>query len=47
MCCKLGKTHFSHIFFEHGYLTYYKHYRHDNCYTCCRDLFGGKRVSEF
>ena len=34
-CHELEKTYFSHIFFEHGFLTYYDTYVHDDFYTQC------------
>ena len=39
--------HFSHIFFQHGYLTYYSNYLLENLYVYSLDLFGGKTVSKF
>ena len=45
MCPEYENPHFSHIFFEHGYLTYYSTYRLDNLYVYSLDVYGGKRVS--
>ena len=47
MCRKPENPHFSHIFFEHGYLTYLSTYVLENLDICCWDMFGGKRVSKF
>ena len=47
MCNDSENPHFSYIFFEHGYLTYYSTYLPENLYVYCYDVFGGKRVSKF
>ena len=47
MCAESENHHFSHIFFQHGYLTYYSTYLIENLYVYSRDLFGGKVVSKF
>ena len=46
MCAESENPHFSHIFFQHGYLTYYSTYLLENLYVYSLDLFGG-RVSHF
>ena len=38
-------SHFSHIFFQHGYLTYYSTYLLKNVYVYSLDVSGGKGVS--
>ena len=40
-------SHFSHIFFQHGYLTYYSTYLHKYLYVDSLDVYGGKHVSNF
>ena len=47
MYSEFENPHFSNIFFEHGYLTYYSTYLFENVYVYCWDMYGGKRVSEF
>ena len=47
MCAESENHHFSHIFFQHGYLTYYSTYLLENLYVYSLDLFGGKGVSKF
>ena len=47
MCAESENHHFSHIFFQHGYLTYYSTYLFENLYVYSQDLFGGKDVSKF
>ena len=37
--------HFSHTFFEHGYLTYYSTYLLEIVYVYSLCVSGGKRVS--
>ena len=46
MCPESESTHFSHIFCQHGYLTYYKTYLLENVYVCSLDVYGGKCVSK-
>ena len=46
MCAESENHHFSHTFFQHGYLTYYSTYLLENLYVCSLDLFGGKGVSK-
>ena len=45
--CAESENHFSHIFFQHGYLTYYSTYLFENLYVDSLDLFGGNSVSKF
>ena len=45
MCPEYENPHFSHIFFEHGYLTYYSTYL--LLYVYSLDVYGGKCVSNF
>ena len=33
MCPEYENLHFSHIFFQHGYLTYYRTYLLENVYA--------------
>ena len=40
-------SHFSHIFFQHGYLTYYSTYLIENLHVYSSDVYGGERVSKF
>ena len=40
-------SHFSHIFCQHGYLTYYSTYLHKNLYVYSLAVSGEKRVSNF
>ena len=47
MCAESENHHFSHIFFQHGYLTYYSTYRLENLYVYSLYLLGGKGVSTF
>ena len=47
MCPECGNPHFSHIFFENGYLNYYSTYLLENLYVYSLDVSGGKRVSTF
>ena len=47
MCPDYENPHFSHIFFEHGYLTYYSTYLLENVYVYSLDVYGGKDVSFF
>ena len=47
MCPEYENPHFSQIFFEHGYLTYYSTYRLENLYVHSLDVYGGKHVSNF
>ena len=42
MCAESENHHFSHIFFQHGYLTYYSTYLLENLYVYSLGLFGGK-----
>ena len=39
-------SHFSHIFFQHGYLLYYSTYLLKFCYVYSLDVSGGKGVSK-
>ena len=43
-CAESENHHFSHIFFQHEYLTYYSTYLLENLYAYSLDLFGGKGV---
>ena len=47
MCPEYENSHFSHISFEHGYLTYYSTYLLENLYVYSLDEYGGKGVSIF
>ena len=47
MCPEYENSHFSHIFFEHRYLTYYSTYLLENLYVYSLDVYGGKGVSNF
>ena len=47
MCPESVNHSFSHIFFQHGYLTYYSSYLLGNLHVYFLDLFGGKGVSIF
>ena len=47
MCPEYENPYFSHVFFEHGYLTYYGFYRLENVYVYSLDVYGGKHVSNF
>ena len=47
MCAESENHHFSHIFFQHEYLTYHSTYLLENLYVYSLDLFGGKGVSKF
>ena len=47
MCPKYQNSHFSHIFFQHGYLTYYSTYLLKNVYVYSLDISGVKGVSNF
>ena len=47
MCPESENPHFSHIFFQHGYLTYYNTHLLENSYVYSLDVSGGKRVSKF
>ena len=46
MCPESENPHFSHIFFQHGYLTYYNTYLLENSYVYSLDVSGGKGVSK-
>ena len=41
MCAESENHHFSHIFFQHGYLTYYSTYLLENLY-----VYSGEILSE-
>ena len=45
MCPEYENSHFSHIFFQHVYLTYYITYLLKNWYVYSLDVSGGKGVS--
>ena len=47
MCPEYENTHFSHIVFQHGSLTYYSTYLLDNLNVYSLDVYGGKGVSNF
>ena len=47
MCPESEKQPFLHIFFQHGYFTYYKTYLLENLYVHSLDVYGGKCVSKF
>ena len=47
MCPEYENSHFSHIFFQYGYLIYYSTYLLKNVYVYFLDVSGGKRVSNF
>ena len=47
MCSEYENSHFSHIFFQHGYLTYYSTYLLKNVYVYSLDVSGEKGVSNF
>ena len=47
MCPEYENPHFSHIFLEHGYLTYYSTYLLESFYVYSLDVNGGKYVSIF
>ena len=47
MCAESENSHFSHIFFEHGYPTYYSTYVLEILYVYSLVLSGVKRVSNF
>ena len=40
-------SHFSHIFFQHGYLIYHSIYLLKKLYVYSLDVSGGKGVSNF
>ena len=44
-CPEYENSNFSHIFFQHGYLTYYSTYLLENLYEYSLDMSGGKCVS--
>ena len=46
-CAESENHNFSHIFFQHGYLTYYSTYLLENLYVYSLDLFRGKGVLKF
>ena len=46
ICAEFEHNNFSHIFFQHGYLTYYSTYLLENLDVYSLDLFGGKSVSK-
>ena len=46
MCTESENPHFLHIFFQHGYLTYYGTYLLANLYVYSLDISGGKHVSK-
>ena len=45
ICPEYENYHFSHIFFQHGYLIYYSTYLLKNVYVYSLDVYGGKCVS--
>ena len=45
MCQEYENLHFSHIFFQHGYLNYYSTYLLENLYVHCLDV-SGERMSQ-
>ena len=47
MCTESENHHFSHIFFQHGYLIYYSTYLLENVYVYSHGVFGVKGVSKF
>ena len=47
MCPESENPHFSYIFFQHRYLTYYNTYLLENLYVYSLDVSGGKGVSKF
>ena len=47
MCAESENQNFSHIFFQHGYLTYYSSYVFENLDAYSLDLFGGKVAQNF
>ena len=47
MCLKYENSHFSHIFFQHGYLTYYSTYLLKDLYGYSLDVSGGNTVLNF
>ena len=47
MCAESENSHFSHLFFEHGYLTYYSTYLLEILYEYSLVLSGGKDASNF
>ena len=44
-CPEYENSHFSHICFQHRYLTYYSTYLLENMYVYSLDVSGVKRVS--
>ena len=47
MCPECENLYFSHIFFQHGYLTYNSTYVLENLYVYSLDVYEGKSVSKF
>ena len=47
MCPEYENSYFSHIFFQHAYLTYYSTYLLRILYVYSLDVSGGKGVSNF
>ena len=47
MCAESENLHFSHVFFQHGYLTYYSTYLLENLYVYLLDLFLKLRKSKY
>ena len=47
MCPEYENPHFLHIFFGHGYLTYYSTYLLGNMYVHFLDVYEEKRISNF
>ena len=45
MCPEYENSHFSDIFFQHEYLSYYSTYLLENSYVYSLDVCGGKGVS--
>ena len=47
MCAEYENPDFSHIYFRHGYLTYYSSYLFENLFVYSLDLSGRKCASKF
>ena len=47
ICPEYENSHFSHIFSQYGYLTYYSIYLLKKLYVYSLDVSGVKRVSNF
>ena len=45
--CESENPHFSCIFYEHGYVTYYSTHLFENVYVYCRDYMEGSVSQNF